>query len=133
MNTRSIFLSLMLSTLLIWSCSDEQKKLKNEDVKSGVLHMAEIQTVSFAVSGMTCEIGCAKTIQSKLSKKEGVTDVRVVFSDSIATVSFDSSKTSTTDISSFICGIAANNSNLDLKVIALSSQCLSCKNLLANQ
>ncbi len=109
MNTRSIFLSLMLSTLLIWSCSDEQKKLKNEDVKSGVLHMAEIQTVSFAVSGMTCEIGCAKTIQSKLSKKEGVTDVRVVFSDSIATVSFDSSKTSTTDISSFICGIAGGN------------------------
>ena len=109
MNTRSIFLSLMLSTLLIWSCSDEQKKLKNEDVKSGVLHMAEIQTVSFAVSGMTCEIGCAKTIQSKLSKKEGVTDVRVVFSDSIATVSFDSSKTSTTDISSFISGIAGGD------------------------
>ena len=109
MNTRSIFLSLMLSTLLIWSCSDEQKKLKNEDVKSGVLHMAEIQTVSFAVSGMTCEIGCAKTIQSKLSKKEGVTDAIVVFSDSTATVSFDSSKTSTTDISSFISGIAGGD------------------------
>ena len=106
MNTKSIFLSLILSTLLIWSCSNEPKKLKIEDVKNGVLQMAEIQTVSFAVSGMTCEIGCAKTIQSKLSKKEGVTEVRVVFSDSIATVSFDSSKTSTTDISSFITGIA---------------------------
>lgn len=106
MNTKSIFLSLILSALLIWSCSNEPKKLKIEDIKNGVLQMAEIQTVSFAVSGMTCEIGCAKTIQSKLSKKEGVTDVRVVFSDSIATVSFDSSKTSTTDISSFISGIA---------------------------
>ena len=109
MNTKSIFLSLILSTLLIWSCSNEPKKLKIEDVKNGVLQMAEIQTVSFAVSGMTCEIGCAKTIQSKLSKKEGVTDVRVVFSDSIATVSFDSSKTSTTDISSFISGIAGGD------------------------
>lgn len=109
MKSKSIFLSLVLSSLLIWSCSEEPKKLKNEDVKSGVLQMAEIQTVSFAVSGMTCEIGCAKTIQSKLSKKEGVTDVRVVFSDSIATVSFDGSKTSSIDISSFISGIAGGD------------------------
>ena len=109
MNTKSVFLSLILSCLLIWSCSDEPKKLKSKNVKSGVLQMAKIQTVSFAVSGMTCEIGCAKTIQSKLSKKEGVTDAIVVFSDSTATVTFDSSKTSTTDISSFISGIAGGD------------------------
>jgi len=109
MNTKSVFLSLILSCLLIWSCSDEPKKLKSKNVKSGVLQMAKIQTVSFAVSGMTCEIGCAKTIQSKPSKKEGVTDAIVVFSDSTATVSFDSSKTSTTDISSFISGIAGGD------------------------
>ena len=109
MNTKSVFLSLILTCLLIWSCSDEPKKLKSKNVKSGVLQMAKIQTVSFAVSGMTCEIGCAKTIQSKLSKKEGVTDAIVVFSDSTATVSFDSSKTSTTDISSFISGIAGGD------------------------
>jgi len=109
MNTKSVFLSLILSCLLIWSCSDKTKKLNNGNVKSGVLQMAEIQTVSFAVSGMTCEIGCAKTIQSKLSKKEGITDAIVVFSDSTATVSFDSSKTSSTDISSFISGIAGGD------------------------
>jgi len=109
MNTKSVFLSLILSCLLIWSCSDKTKKLNNEDVKSGVLQMAEIQTVSFAVSGMTCEIGCAKTIQSKLSKKEGITDAIVVFTDSIATVSFDSIKTSTKEISSFITGIAGGD------------------------
>ena len=109
MNTKSVFLSLILSCLLIWSCSDEPKKLKSKNVKSGVLQMAKIQTVSFAVSGMTCEIGCAKTIQSKLSKKEGITDAIVVFSDSTATVSFDSSKTSSTDISSFISGIAGGD------------------------
>ena len=109
MNTKSVFLSLILSCLLIWSCSDEPKKLKSKNVKSGVLQMAKIQTVSFAVSGMTCEIGCAKTIQSKLSKKEGITDAIVVFSDSTATVSFDSSKTSSTNISSFISGIAGGD------------------------
>ena len=47
------------------------------------------EIVSLAISGMTCEIGCAKTIQSKLTKKEGVLAAKVVFSDSIATVEFD--------------------------------------------
>ena len=106
MNTKSVFLSLILSCLMIWSCSDEPKKLKSENVKSGVLQMAKIQTVSFAVSGMTCEIGCAKTIQSKLSKKQGVTKANVIFTDSIATIEFDPNKTSTEDLTSFINGIA---------------------------
>ena len=51
-----------------------------------------METVSLAISGMTCQIGCAKAIQSKLSKKEGVADVVVVFTDSIATITFDSNK-----------------------------------------
>ena len=77
--------------------------------KSNHEQKSNIQTVSFAVSGMTCEIGCAKTIQSKLSKKEGVAAAVVVFTDSIATITFDSNKTSTENLSSFITGIAGGN------------------------
>ncbi|WP_240614789.1 hypothetical protein [Polaribacter filamentus] len=36
---------------------------------------------------MTSEIGCAKTIQSKLSKKEGVLGAKVIFTDSMQTLS----------------------------------------------
>ena len=106
MNTKSFFLSLFFSSLLLWSCSVDREKPKNKDLKNAISQVAKIQTASFAISGMTCEIGCAKTIESKLSKKDGVTDAVVVFSDSIATVSFDSNKTSPKDISSFITGIA---------------------------
>ena len=109
MNTKSFFLLLMFSSLLLWSCSIDREKPKNNDLKSAISQATKIQTASFAISGMTCEIGCAKTIQSKLSKKEGVTDAVVVFSDSIATVSFDSNKTSPKDISSFIKGIAGGD------------------------
>ena len=50
------------------------------------------QNISLAISGMTCEIGCAKTIQSKLSKKEGVLNANVIFKDSIATIEFEQIK-----------------------------------------
>ena len=109
MNKKAIFLLLAISALLIISCSINDEKRKTKDLKSDVPRMAKMETVSLAISGMTCEIGCAKTIQSKLSKKEGVADAIVVFTDSIATITFDSNKTSTENLSSFITGIAGGN------------------------
>ena len=109
MNKKAIFLLLAISTLLIICCSINDEKGKTKDLKSDVLQMAKMETVSLAISGMTCQIGCAKAIQSKLSKKEGVADVIVVFTDSIASITFDSNKTSTEDLSSFITGIAGGN------------------------
>ena len=109
MNKKAIFLLLAISALLIISCSVNDEKGKTKDLKSDVPRMAKMETVSLAISGMTCQIGCAKTIQSKLSKKEGVADAVVVFTDSIATITFDSNKTSAEDLSSFITGIAGGN------------------------
>ena len=109
MNKKAIFLLLAISALLIISCSVNDENGKTKDLKSDVLQMAKMETISLAISGMTCEIGCAKTIQSKLSKKEGVADAIVVFTDSIATITFDSNKTSTENLSSFITGIAGGN------------------------
>ena len=109
MNKKAIFLLLAISATLIISCSINDEKGKTKDIKSDVLQIAKMETVSLAISGMTCQIGCAKAIQSKLSKKEGVADVIVVFTDSIASITFDSNKTSTEDLSSFITGIAGGN------------------------
>lgn len=109
MITKSFFLSLTFSFLLLWSCSVDNKKLANKDLKSGIPQITKILTASFTISGMTCEIGCAKIIQSKLSKKEGVTNATVIFSDSIATVAFDRNKTTPKDISSFITSIAGGD------------------------
>ena len=109
MNKKAIFLLLAISALLIISCSINDEKGKTKDLKSNVLQIAKMETVSLAISGMTCQIGCAKAIQSKLSKKEGVAAAVVVFTDSIATITFDSNKTSAENLSSFITGIAGGN------------------------
>lgn len=91
MNFKYILLTLTLCFLVV-SC---KKEIAVKEEK-----------VALAISGMTCEIGCAKTIQSKLSKKEGVLNAKVVFSDSIATVNYDANKTSKEDLIAFVGGIA---------------------------
>ena len=92
MNTKSIFFAIVLACFTITGCK-ENKEVKKE-------------RIAFTISGMTCEIGCAKTIQSKLSKKEGVITAKVLFTDSIAIIEFDGNKTSKKDLITFVDGIA---------------------------
>ena len=105
MKIQKILFTIVVACLIVAACKTETKK---EEVKKEAV-AADMQKVSLHVSGMTCEIGCAKIIQSKLSKKEGVTNATVIFSDSIATVAFDRNKTTPKDISSFITSIAGGD------------------------
>lgn len=50
---------------------------------------ANLQTASFKVEGMTCAIGCAKTIQEELTELDGVQTATVDFDKKLATVTFD--------------------------------------------
>ncbi|MEO9572339.1 MAG: cation transporter [Polaribacter sp.] len=97
MKIKKLLFSVAISLFVLTGCKTETKK--------EVLPVKK-ENVSLAISGMTCEIGCAKTIQSKLSKKEGVLDAKVVFTDSIANIEFDANKTSKKDLVAFVDGIA---------------------------
>ena len=65
------------------SAETEAPKVKKE------IAAANIQTASFKVEGMTCAIGCAKTIEQELSVLEGVQKATVDFDKKLATVTFD--------------------------------------------
>lgn len=97
MKTKKILFSVAIALFILTGCKSEAKKETLPVNK---------QNVSLAISGMTCEIGCAKTIQSKLSKKEGVLNAKVIFKDSIANVEFDANTTSKKDLIAFVDGIA---------------------------
>lgn len=108
MKTRYLFTLVLLATFAFTACKKEVEKAEVKEVKKELAE-AKIETVSLNISGMTCEIGCAKTIQSKLSKKEGVASAKVIFTDSLATVKFDANKTSSEDLITFINGIAGGD------------------------
>ncbi|MEQ6124933.1 heavy metal-associated domain-containing protein [Pseudotenacibaculum sp. MALMAid0570] len=108
MKIRHILIAVIAMTFTLSSCKKEVEKTEKNDIKKEAA-IAKMETVSLNISGMTCEIGCAKTIQSKLSKKEGVASAKVVFTDSLATIKYDANTTSKEDLIKFIDGIAGGD------------------------
>lgn len=108
MKTKYIFAILFAVALGFTACKNDEKKEVTKEVNTEA-SIEKIEKVSLNISGMTCEIGCAKTIESKLSKKDGVAKAKVVFQDSLATIAFDVNKTSKEDLISFINGIAGGD------------------------
>ena len=104
MKIQKFIYALVVACLVLTACKTEVKKVKAKEVIA-----ANMQKVSLHVSGMTCEIGCAKIIQSKLSKKEGIAAAKVIFKDSLATIEFDANKISKKEIVSFVDGIAGGD------------------------
>ena len=100
MNLKQSITAAVFALFVFVGCNSESKK-EAKEVKE--------EKVALAISGMTCEIGCAKTIQSKLSKKAGVIDAKVIFNDSIANIIYDANTTSKTDLIAFVDGIAGGD------------------------
>jgi mercuric ion binding protein len=89
--------TLAIASLLFISC----KKNKTEEIKPVTttetatpkvqkeIAAQNVQTASFTIEGMTCAMGCAKTIESELSDLDGVQEAKVDFDKKTATVTFD--------------------------------------------
>lgn len=96
MNFPKSIMTLMLVSLMFVGCKEktsenvtnaasetEAPKVKKE------IAAENLQTASFTIKGMTCEIGCAKTIQEELNGLDGVQTATVNFEKESAIVSFD--------------------------------------------
>jgi len=68
-----------------------------------------VKKISIDIEGMTCEIGCAKTIESKLSKAEGVSIVSVSFEDKKGIIEYDANKTDENKIVAVVQQIAGGD------------------------
>jgi Cu+-exporting ATPase len=98
--------SILALAIFLFSCNDAKKEISNE--KLGIEKQevaANYKTIEVEIEGMTCEIGCAKTIESKLSKTEGITYSKVNFEGKIGKFTFDENKISQEDIAKKIAGI----------------------------
>lgn len=64
------------------------------------------EKATFQIEGMTCQMGCANTIQNKLAKLEGVSSATVDFETKTATVEFDNGQQNPTSIKETVEKIA---------------------------
>ena len=91
MNYLKSIVVISISFFLFTSCKQTNSGPKEEATENAT-PVAKLETASFNIEGMTCAIGCAKTIEKELSETEGVQKASVDFDNKLAKVSFDASK-----------------------------------------
>jgi Cu+-exporting ATPase len=111
-NLKNIGLAVLM-ILSLASCKQENKEVTAEETKKEAVSesdLAKMQTASFTIDGMTCAMGCAKTIENKLAEQEGVGQAVVDFDTKIATIKFDAEKQSLESLTKTIEGVAGGAS-----------------------
>ncbi|MTH14930.1 heavy metal-associated domain-containing protein [Flavobacterium sp. LC2016-01] len=96
MKFTKIIASIAIAGLVFVSCKKEEDKnlanikpLETTSKEQKPIAAENVQTASFEIEGMTCAMGCAKTIEKELSNLDGVEKAAVDFDKKTATVTFD--------------------------------------------
>ena len=90
-------LALVLVVTIITACKNETKpEVRTVEVETAVKTAkkeldpnATYAKAEFTIDGMTCEIGCARTIEKKIAKMDGVKSATVDFDRRLAMVEYD--------------------------------------------
>ncbi|TDD78500.1 heavy-metal-associated domain-containing protein [Flavobacterium caseinilyticum] len=96
MNFKKSIVTLVLTSILFLGCKEKEAEIVAKETTTTAapkvkkeIAAANLQTASFSVEGMSCAIGCAKTIQEDLNGLEGVQKATVDFDTKLGTVTFD--------------------------------------------
>ena len=96
MNFSKSIVTMALASLVFVGCKEKTTKiLPNSESATTIpkvkkdIATANLQEASFTIDGMTCAIGCAKTIEEELNGLDGVKTAKVDFEKKLATIAFD--------------------------------------------
>ncbi|WP_370390157.1 heavy-metal-associated domain-containing protein [uncultured Winogradskyella sp.] len=73
--------------------------------------------VEFEIEGMTCKMGCAKTIEKKMAKMEGVKSAKVDFDKRLAMVEYDNAKVTPQSLEEAVAKVGDVYKVKDMKVV----------------
>jgi Cu+-exporting ATPase len=116
-------LSVTFILILLSSCKTDKKvEIKTIDVSSEKISQkldpnAVYSKAEFSIKGMTCEMGCAKTIEKKLAKMYGMKSATVDFKNELALVEFDVAKISPLSITKTVNDISNIYSVENMQII----------------
>ena len=115
-------LSFAFLALMVMNCKNETKpEVKTVEVETEVTKEldpnATYAKAEFTIDGMTCQIGCAATIQKKISKMEGVKSATVNFDKKLAMVEYDNAKVTPTSLEETVIKVADIYKVSDMKTV----------------
>ncbi|CAM2930152.1 Heavy-metal-associated domain-containing protein [Flavobacterium succinicans] len=112
MHINKTFAALAIASIFMVGCKNETKVSQPEATvveapkEKKPIEAANLQTANMAIEGMTCAMGCAKTIEKKLAESEGVEKATVDFDKKLATISFDKTVQNPETLTKIIEGVA---------------------------
>lgn len=97
MNFKKSFLALALAGFALTSCKQSVAETTAESTETGATEKTtastgKIETASFNIEGMSCEVMCASKIQKELTNTDGVQKASIDFEKKSATVEYDAGK-----------------------------------------
>lgn len=107
----------LFASMLAFACSSDNGQQNNVEANA---------TTKLALEGMTCEVGCAGTIEKTLNTTAGVKSCDVDFENKIATIEFDNAQISDEEIKSIIEGL--NDGQYKATFVNTSSSDISSSN-----
>lgn len=116
-------LAIAIITMATFSCKNEtQPEVKTVDTEVEVA-IAELDPnatyakAEFKIEGMTCAMGCAKTIEKKMAKMEGVKSATVDFGRELAMVEYDEAKVTPASLEGTVTSVADTYKVKDMKTV----------------
>jgi Cu+-exporting ATPase len=123
-----------ITSLLIVACKNETKpQVKTVDMevtsKANTLDPnAHYAKAEFGIEGMTCAMGCAKTIEKKIAGMEGVRSAKVDFGKQMAMVEYDDAKVTPKSLEEAVKKTGDMYSVTDMKTVeSFSKEGHECK------
>lgn len=124
----NVFKNLFVVAVLafsISSCKDNVEpevktvnvEVTTKDVAQQLNPNAKYAKVEFGIEGMTCAMGCAKTIEKKMAKMDGVKSAKVDFDKRLAMVEYDEAKVTPKTLEEAVAKVGEVYKVKDIKVV----------------
>lgn len=136
MNTFKNLYIITVVALVFTSCKNEATpevktvdvEVTKKDVAQTLDPNATYAKVEFSIDGMTCAMGCAKTIEKKMAKMEGVKTAKVDFDKRLAMVEYDEAKVSPKTLEEAVTNVADIYKVKDMKKVeSFGKDAKACK------
>ena len=92
--SKSIVVFAIVGTFLVGCKKESAKVVATSAATQTIAADAKLATTSFKIDGMTCAIGCAKTIEKELTQTSGVKSATIDFDKKLAKVEYDTNSQS---------------------------------------
>ncbi|GAA3633534.1 heavy-metal-associated domain-containing protein [Flavivirga jejuensis] len=127
MNALKNIIAIVMVLLITVSCKNETKpEIKTVEVATEVSKKldpnATYAKAEFTIDGMTCAIGCAKSIEKKISKMEGVKSATVDFDRKLAMVEYNEAKVTPVLLEETVVKVADIYKVSDMKTVDAFSE-----------